>query len=58
MSFQEFPKCLFLHGDVTAEYVIVKDSAHEAEKRAEGFRGAQEKADEPKRARARKESKQ
>lgn len=56
MNYQEFPKALYRDGDVEAAYVIVKDAAQEATARAEGYRGAQEKA-EPKR-RARKEVKE
>ena len=52
MNYQEFPKALYRDGDAEAEYVIVSDAAHEAAKRAEGYRGAQEKAEEPKRRKA------
>ena len=35
MDFQEFPKCLYLGGDIAAEYVIVNNEAEEDA--AEGF---------------------
>ena len=50
--YQEFPKALYRDGNAEGEYVIVADAAQEAARRAEGFRGAQEKADEPKRRKA------
>lgn len=48
--FHEYPKSLYMAGDIYAAHVIVKDSAHEAECRAQGFRGAwepEEKETEP-----------
>lgn len=49
--FQEFPKCLYVGGDVTANYCIVFDRAEEGIKRKEGFSGpgeSLEKSEEPK----------
>ncbi len=36
-DFQEFPKCLYLGGNLEAEYVVVFDDVQEADKRALGF---------------------
>lgn len=58
--FQEFPKCLYVGGDVTADSVVVFDRDEENAKRREGFSGpgeSLEKSEEPalkKRGRPRK----
>lgn len=36
-DFQEFPKCLYLNGDVLAEYVVVADAEEEAAKTELGY---------------------
>ena len=41
-DFQEFPKCLYLDGDVLKEHVIVMDADAEAERAAEGYTPAKE----------------
>lgn len=48
--FHEFPKSLYMAGDVEAEHVIVQDAEEEATKRAQGFCGAWEHGDKPKAA--------
>ena len=35
--YQEFPKCLYQGGDVTADSVVVFDATEEQSKRSEGF---------------------
>lgn len=48
---QEFPKCLYVGGDVSADCVVVFDRDEEEAKRLEGFSGpgeSLEKSEEPK----------
>lgn len=40
--FKEFPKCLYLGGDVEASHVIVLSADDEVKARAEGFLNAHE----------------
>ena len=59
MDFQEFPKCLYLGGNIEAEYTVVLDETEEAVKREAGFSSPGESAEEePKRkpGRPRKEA--
>lgn len=41
-DFQEFPKCLYLDGDVSKAHAIVMDADAEAERVAEGYMPAKE----------------
>lgn len=36
-EFQEFPKCLYLGGDLEAAYVVVADAEAEAFQREQGY---------------------
>lgn len=48
---QEFPKCLYAGGDVSADCFVVFDCKEENDKRREGFSGpgeSLEKSEEPK----------
>ena len=49
--FKEFPKCLFLAGDVASEYVVVFDADQESDKRKAGFSMANEPQEKAKRTR-------
>lgn len=46
-DFQEFPKCLYLDGDVSKEHAIVMDANGEAERAAEGFMPAKDQSKKP-----------
>lgn len=48
-EFQEFPKCLYLGGDLEAAYVVVADAEAEALQRENGYAviGESVKAEEP-----------
>jgi hypothetical protein len=53
--FQEFPKCLYLAGDVAAAFCVVLDPQEEAGARKDGFLNAgesQEKAKTPRKPKA------
>jgi hypothetical protein len=43
----EYPKCLYLNGDVEAEYCVVADAAQELVKREEGYAVLGEEKAEP-----------
>lgn len=50
--YQEFPKCLYMGGDVSADCFVVFDRDEEEAKRNEGFSGpgeSLEKSEEPRR---------
>ena len=47
--FHEYPKCVYLAGDVSAAYRVVADAAGEAQARREGFQTAGESPEKAKR---------